>query len=328
MTMRHFHGKMGMSLLMSWNLSTALPRVILTAFAIACAGHAAASSTEIVIEGANTFPENITSTRDGTIITSSVGSGGIFKAPPGAAVATQWIAPGDNGLLDTFGVLADEASGTLWVCSSRMDPPVAGAPAVLPALYRYHLDTGAFRSKHPLPGGTGLCNDIAIGPDKAAYVADTTGGRVLRLRDGTNTLEEWSKSAELDGADGLDFLGQHLFVNSFTTGKLFRIELRANGSAGAPVTLTTSRPLIQPDGLRRLNDRQFVMAEGAGAIDLLTVKGDTVKVETLRSGLIGPAGVTIIGDTIWALESKLSMRGKSKVDPAPFKAYAVPVAGD
>lgn len=326
--MRHFHLKTGMSLLTSWNLSTALPRVILTAFAIACAGQAAASPTEIVIEGTNTFPENITSTRDGTIIISSVGSGGIFKAPPGAAVATQWIAPGDNGLLDTFGVLADEASDTLWVCSSRMDPPVAGAPPVLPALYKYHLDTGAFRSQHPLPGGTGLCNDIAIGPDKAAYVADTTGGRILRLRDGSKTLEEWSKSAELDGADGLDFLGQHLFVNSFTTGKLFRIELRENGSAGAPVTLTTSRPLIQPDGLRRLNDRQFVMAEGTGAIDLLTVKGNTVKVETLRSGLIGPAGVTIIGDTIWALESKLSMRGKSKVDPAPFKAYAVPVAGD
>jgi len=318
----------GMSISSHRKPAITLSRTILTAVAIACAGHATASPTEIVIGGPNTFPENITSTRDGTLITGSVGTGGIFRASPGAAIATQWIAPGDNGLLDTFGVLADDASNTLWVCSSRMDPPAAGAPPVVPALYRYHLDTGAFRSKHPLPGDKGLCNDIAIGPDKAAYVADTTGGRILRLPDGGETLEEWSRSAELDGADGLDFQERQLFVNSFTTGKLFRIELRADGSAGAPVTLTTSRPLMQPDGLRRLNATQFVMAEGGGTIDLLTVKGDTVEVETLRSGLIGPAGVTIVGDTIWALESKLSMRGQSKVDAAPFKAYAVPVAGD
>jgi sugar lactone lactonase YvrE len=327
MTMRHFHLKMGLSILTRRNRTTALSRVILTALAIACAGQAAASPTEIVIEGANTFPENITSTRDGTIITGSVGSGGIFKAAPGATVATQWIAPGDNGLLDTFGVLADEASDTLWVCSSSMDPPVAGEPPAVPALYRYHLDTGAFRSKHSLPGRTGLCNDIAIGPDRAAYVADTTGGRILRLRDGGETLEEWSKSAELEGADGLDFQERQLFVNSFTTGKLFRIELKPDGTAGTPVTLTTSRQFIQPDGLRRLNDTQFVMAEGSGTVDLLTVRGDTVEVETIRSGLIGPAGVTIIGDTIWALESKLSMRGQYEVNPAPFKAYAVPAPG-
>lgn len=316
-----------------WNVKprrrgAASSRAAIIALMLGCAGQAAASTTELIIDGANTFPESMTATLDGTIITGSVGSGGIFKAAPGATVATQWIAPGDNGLLDTFGVLADDASDTLWVCSSRMDPPAAGEPPEVPALYQYHLGTGAFRSKHPLPGGTGLCNDIAIGPDKAAYAADTTGGRILRLPEGGQTLEEWSTAAELAGADGLDFLGRHLFVNSFTTGKLFRIELKADGSAAAPVSLSTSRPLTQPDGMRRLNDTQLVLAEGAGTIDLLTVDGDMVDVHILRSGLDGPAGVTIIGDMIWVLESKLSMRGRPDVTPAPFKAYAVPATGN
>jgi len=279
--------------------------------------------TEIVIDGARSFPESITSTEDGTIITGSVGSGGIFRAAPGAAVATQWIAAGDNGLLDTFGVLADEASNTLWVCSSNLDPAGTGQVAATPAVFRYDLETGAFRSKHPLPGGRGLCNDIAVGPDKAAYVADTTGGRVLRLAADSQELEEWSTSRDLEGADGLAFQDHQLFVNSFTSGKLLRIELKADGTARAPTVLRTSRPLVRPDGMRRLNATQFVLAEGGGTIDLLTTEGDTVYVQTLRSGLDGPAGVTVVGNTLWALESKLSLRGEPDIDPAPFKAYAI-----
>ena len=298
-----------------------------SALALSVAANAAAPRTELLIDAPRAFPENITSTRDGTLITGSVGSGGIFRAAPGATTATQWIAPGDNGLLDTFGVLADEASNTLWVCSSRMDPPSAGEAPTFPALYRYALDTGAFRSKHPLPGRTGLCNDIAIGPDRAAYVADTTGGRILRLPPGARAMEEWARSPDLAGADGLDFHGRKLYVNSFTTGKLLRVEITASGAAARPVVLSTSRPLVQPDGMRRLNARQLVLAEGAGNISLLTVNGDGVEVQTLRSGLVGPAGVTITGGMLWALESKLSLRGKPGVEPTQFKAYAMPLPG-
>ncbi len=301
----------------------ALMAAAIAAGASGCAAQPGPSRSEIVIDGPRSFPENITSTKDGTIITGSVGSGGIFRAVPGAAVATQWIAAGDNGLLDTFGVLADEASNILWVCSSRLDPAAPGQVTAKPAVFRYDLKTGAFRSKHPLPGGSGLCNDIAIGPDKAAYVADTAGGRILRLAADSRELTEWSRSNDLEGADGLAFQDRLLFVNSFTSGKLMRIELKADGSAGMPVVLKTSRPLTRPDGMRRLNATQLVMAEGGGTIDVLTIKGDTVAVQTLRSGLVGPAGVTIVGSTLWALESKLSLREKPEIDPAPFKAYAI-----
>lgn len=306
----------------------ALRRLLVTAvasLAVGCAESTAPPLTEIVIGGPNAYPENITVTRDGTFITGSVGSGGLFRAAPGATQATQWIAPGANGLLDTFGVLADDGANTLWVCSARMDPPAAGAPPAVPALYNFDLSTGAFRSRYPLPGGTGLCNDIGIGPDRAAYVADTTGGRILRLPAGGQTVEAWAQSAELGGADGLAFLGRHLFVNSFTSGKLVRIELQTDGTAGVPVTLTTSRPLVQPDGMRRLNASQFVLAEGAGRIALLTVAGDTVKIATLRSGLTGPAGVAVSGNTVWALESRLAERGKPGTGHRPFKAYAIPL---
>ncbi|WP_157039807.1 SMP-30/gluconolactonase/LRE family protein [Aquincola tertiaricarbonis] len=300
-------------------------RATLIAAALTMYGSAGASPprAEIIIEGSRTFPENITSTGDGVLITGSVGSGGIFRAAAGASIMSQWIAPGDNGLLDTFGVLADEASGTLWVCSSHMDMPNSGNPPAVPALYRYDLESGRFRSKHPLPGGAGLCNDIAIGPDRAAYVADTTGGRILRLPFGGEQLQEWSTSKDLAGADGLDFQGQHLYVNSYTTGKLLRINLQPDGSAGRPTTLRTTRPLTRPDGMRRLSATQFVLAEGAGNISLLTVQGDVVHVEVLQAGLIDPAGVTVVGDTVWAVESKLSLRNVAGARPAPFIARAI-----
>lgn len=288
-----------------------------------CAPQESPSRTEIVIDGARAFPENITAMRDGTIFTGSVGTGGVLRALPGSAKATQWIAPGDHGLLDTFGVLADEGSGTLWVCSSRMDPPTVGAIAAEPAVYRYDLKTGAFQSRHPFPGSTGLCNDIAIGPDGAAYATDTSGGRILRLPAAGRVLQEWAKTADLAGADGLDFLGRQLIVNSFTSGKLLRIELRSDGSAGHPIDMKTSRPLVQPDGMRRMSSNRLVLAEGSGTIGLLTMKGDTVDVKSLRSGLIGPAGVAVVGDIAWISEAKLSMRGTRDARAAPFKAYAV-----
>lgn len=296
---------------------------IMAAMFAGCSAPKSDTRSELIIEEDEAFPESITSMRDGTLITGSVGSGGLFKAAPGELRATRWIAAGDNGLMNTFGVLADEPSNTLWVCSSSMDPPEVGAPAVEPALYNYELATGTFRSRYPLPGGNGLCNDIAVGPDKAIYVADTTVGRVLRLAQGGQALEEWSTASDLAGADGLDFLGRQLYVNSFTSGKLLRLELKADGSAGTLVVLKTSRAFTQPDGLRRLNETQFVMAEGSGEIDLLTIKGDEVDVKTLRSGLIGPAGVTVVGSTLWALESKLSQRDKPEITSAPFKAYAI-----
>ena len=95
--MRRVDLKWSMTILTPRNFSTAVPRAILTALAIACAGQAAASPTEIVIEGENTFPENITSTRDGTIITGSVGSGGIFKAAPGFLMCAPYIRKAHGG---------------------------------------------------------------------------------------------------------------------------------------------------------------------------------------------------------------------------------------
>ena len=101
------------------NLKSALTASLLTLVSSVVA--AAPSSVQKIQVGGNgnVFPESITSTRDGTLFTSSVGEGRIFRAAPGADKATAWTEkqPGPHSVL---GVYADEKSGTLWACYSDM----------------------------------------------------------------------------------------------------------------------------------------------------------------------------------------------------------------
>src|SRR5271170_7118820 len=100
---------------------TALP--IATVVGLACAPHVAlAQPTQIIIDDTRVFPESLTSTADGTVIIGSLDHGTIYRAAPGAAKATPWITPGSDGLTRVLGVLAHDASNTLWVCTDDPDP--------------------------------------------------------------------------------------------------------------------------------------------------------------------------------------------------------------
>src|ERR1700692_4438998 len=82
--------------------------------------NAFAAPASIGLPGDRVFPENITSTKDGTLYVGSLGSGGIIRIKPGAAKAEIWIKPGAFGSRSIFGVLADERSNTLWACSNDL----------------------------------------------------------------------------------------------------------------------------------------------------------------------------------------------------------------
>ena len=61
------------------------------------------------------FPESLSSIRDGTLYVGSLNLGGVVKVAP-AGKAEQFIAPGAAASRSVLGVLADEKSGTLYVC--------------------------------------------------------------------------------------------------------------------------------------------------------------------------------------------------------------------
>src|SRR6187397_1265397 len=123
------------------------------------------------------------------------------------------------------------------------------------ALKSFDLKTGASKGSVPLPGDRTLCNDIAIGPDGAAYVTDSLSPHILRLKRGSGQFEVWATDPrfEVKGGAGLDGIAfgsnGNVYVNTFNGNGLFEVEVK-DGNAGRVTQLETSRLIELPDGMR------------------------------------------------------------------------------
>jgi len=294
-----------------------------------CVASSAKPRGDIVIDGKNVHPESITSLADGTVITGSLG-GTIYRAGPQENVAKPWIVPdAQNELLAVFGVLADERSRTLWLCSvpNPFGPPKADAVSSLMA---FDLGTGQRKGVYPLPTPGPVCNDMTVGADGSVYAADTANGRILKLVPGASALTLWGEGEPLKGIDGIAFDGSGvLYVNIVTRGALIRVETQADGTMGALTELTLSQPISGPDGMRLIAGNRFLLAEGTGGrVDEVTINGDDATIRVLREGLDSSPGVTLVGDTAYATEGKIGYlidpkrRGQ---DPGTFRAVAIPL---
>ncbi len=116
-------------------------------------------------------------------------------------------------------------------------------------------------------------------------------------------------------------------MNSVGQGTLLRIPVKADGSAGAITKLETSRPLMQPDGMRSVGSKTMLLVEGAGRLDEVTINGNKAEIKTLKEGLTGPTAVTLAGGTAYVAEARLNYRNDPKLrdqDPGPFRAIGVP----
>ena len=123
-----------------------------------------------------------------------------------------------------------------------------------------------------------------------------------RLRPGGGELEVWASDEAFSVIDGLAFLADgSLYVNDFTSGRLFRIPVSADGSAGKAVPIETSMPLVRPDGLRSVGAQTLLQAEQQGRLTELTIQGDRAEVRVVQDGLPRAAGVTLVGDTALVL---------------------------
>ena len=312
------------------------------AFASSCAIAALitagpARAADVVVPGTTDFPESMTASADGTLFFSSFGNGRVWRAKPGETQASEFIKSGSNGLSSALGVLADDKSNTLYVCSDNFSAAGIKIPGgTATSLKLFDLKTGEAKGSIPTPGSPTLCNDIVVANDGTAYVSDSFSGQILRLKPGANAFEVWTQDprwkvegkAQLDGiamlADGA------IYTNIFEGDGLYRIPVNADGSAGAITKLQTSRPLYHSDGLRAFGPNKLIMVEGEtkGNLDLITVDGDNAKIETIKDGFDGPVSLVQVGDQIYVLDVPLRYllgpEAQAKKPPPPFKASTVP----
>jgi sugar lactone lactonase YvrE len=283
--------------------------VLAAAFALC-----AADPEIITIQSRNLFPESITSTADGAIIIGSWGTNTIWRIPAGQNTAAPWI-DASNSKGPLLGVLADEKSGRLLVCK-------AGVKV-------FDLKTGAAREELAIPTANPFCNDLAVREDGSIFVTDTNGAKVFMFAKGAAAAVEAASDPLLAGADGLAFLSNpdQLYVNSVTTGKLLRLDLDKGGKAVKITDLKLSRPLQGPDGMRAIDGRRLIIAEGLGRIAMGVPEGDTVQITTLKEGGMegGTPGVTVTQGVGWAVEGKLRQRDAKNpdADKGPFRLFPV-----
>src|SRR5580658_10743462 len=116
----------------------------------ACFSSPLLAAEPVLVPFPHDFAESVTATSDGTLIFSSLAGGRISRAAPGATEASEWIKPGSNGLLSVLGVLAHEASNTLYACSVDasgfgIEVPTGTKPG---ALKTFDLKTGAPKASY------------------------------------------------------------------------------------------------------------------------------------------------------------------------------------
>jgi hypothetical protein len=273
----------------------------------------AASANDILIGDAKSQPESLTVAPGGVLIVGSASSPFVYRVKPGSTTAEKFIdASAEGPGTFFFGMLADGSTNTLWTC--QLTPVPNTTPAKRHTTLRsFDLNTGAAKIRWNLPGDDNVCNDFAIGPDKALYITDTFPGRIFRLAPGASTAELYLEHRTLAGVDGITFLDGVLYVNNVVYNKLYRIPVDAAGKPGTPVDIWIDQPIKGPDGMRAANGKLLVAENGSGKISALTITGDKASLTVLKDGLNTPTGVEPAGDTIWIAE-----RGAGKAVSMPM----------
>jgi sugar lactone lactonase YvrE len=299
------------------------------------------------------FPEGVTVDKNGNFYIGSMELGVIYRGTANGGEAEPFIEPdAENELVSVIGVHADDATDTLWVCSSDAgnSAQAGDAPA---ALKKFSLPNGEFVESYAWPefsgdalpeemtnGVTGFCNDITIDADGNLYATDSWYPRILRLPAGGTALEEWVVSDvfpqdqwHLNGID-VDQSNGTLYVVENHPGALYSIPIMADGTAGEVAEVTTSRDLLSPDGLKVLAPNLLVTAEGAndgGGVAYIRIDdAGEGEIEEVIKGFNQVATLALFQASAWVVENQGdhfwgAAENGPDADP-PFRVVEVPLA--
>lgn len=279
------------------------------------------------------YPESIARASDGTLFVGSATASTIVRIPPGADEAQPFIAAGANGLMSAQGLFVDDAAGRLYACTG--DLGVASTPTGDSALLAFELRDGSEAGRWPLPGG-GFCNDLAAAPGGGLFVSDTAQPRILRF-DPDSGLTTWAEDPLLGGADfngnGIVVDQDWVYLVTFGDGRLLRVPITAEGTAGAPESVVLPRPLAGADALRQIAPGVLAVFEndipgGNGRVTRVNLEGGQATLTPMAEGLDEPTSGIITDDRVIVLQSQFRKLFGSEqgAEPGPFELLTIPVS--
>lgn len=297
---------------------------------------------------ADWYPESVATGPDGSFYVGSWRQGAVARLRPGARQPETLVSPGSNGLANGQGVLVDAKRGDLWVCSGNSG--YTTVPKTPSALKRYDLATGTPRASHPMPDD-GYCNDLVQDTRGNLYVTDSFHPRVLRLKPAAGSaLEVWKEDPMLAGTgpypglNGIAIDGGAVYLSVVSAASyLLRIDLSADGTAGAVARVEAPREMKNVDAIRTWKPGQLVLFESnafgkgpyGGQVTLARITGgDKLALRTVVAGLNDPSSGVVVGNRVYFIESKYSLLFQHQGDDAtvprgvPFDLQSRELPGD
>jgi sugar lactone lactonase YvrE len=275
--------------------------LLLTVLGASCTDDVIDQPDRLVLPGDMFYPESLIADGDGALYVGSLVTGQVVAFADGETEPTV-VVGASSGVVGVAGVTirGDE----LWLCS-------IDATFQRPTEVRSFTLDGIAGATYPLPPNR-FCNDLAFDAGGALYITDSFNGTVLRLAPSATTPEPWIDDPALApgmpggfGLDGLAVVPGAVYVNRFDSGGLFRVAIGAGGEAGAAQQIVVTPPLVSPDGMRALDERTLLVAEGNGRLTRVTIDGATATATPIATDLDQPTGIVVARGSAWVTEGQL-----------------------
>lgn len=240
---------------------------------------------------AGEFPESLTVDKTNDVFVSLVNPVGDIR---------EFRPNGDSSVFAHFDVggfgplgLKVDPSGIVYVAVSSFDPATRG-------VYRVRSDGTSAR----LPGTDGMAfpNDLALDKRGNIYATDSIGGAVWRIPRG-GSAEIWFQSPLLQGtgafglgfplgANGIAIRHEQIIVANTEGGRIVRIPIQQDGSAGTAVTIADGPSLFGADGIAlSVHGDIYVAVNPQNTLVRVTSTGSIETLATAVDGLDNPSSV-------------------------------------
>lgn len=228
--------------------------------------------------------------RRGVFYVSEVTGGEIHRGTAQSSQTQQWLAgDGTDGRFTARGITVDKA-GRVYIAGGPNGIDHPGAPDMW-----VYSASGELLAALEAPGDNVFVNDVAIGPDGAAYFTNSNAPQVFRVAFGPSgwNAELWADgTGTIEQLTGFNLGGivvsrdrQSLIVAQGTTGQLWRFDL--GDGAVTPVD-TGGADLTNADGLVLDGSRLTVVRNFSRTIATLRLASDGRSAELLSQRATDP----------------------------------------